>query len=174
MIITDHLQIKYNIPNNAKLIAFMDLDGTLTDGNVIYDGEKVSRKYYLQDGHALSAAKQYGIHPIVVTSSPITKDIEQRFRWLQIPVFSNCTLKLDKALIPEVALLMENFDSAHIGDDVNDEQLLRCVDHAFIPSNHNPMLRNILDKVGINYTLLTASGGNGAIRDYIKLLSIHP
>lgn len=173
MLMIDSLGIEFCIDNAAKLIAFMDLDGTLTDGTVLYDGQHTARRFNLQDGHAINEAKGSGIVPIVVTSSPITSDIKQRIGWLDIPVFTSHG-KTGKLMIPTVCDLLNNFDCGHIGDDLNDLSLLTFVKHPFIPSNANPKLGISLDKIGIKYTKLESSGGNGAVRDYLyELISIY-
>lgn len=165
--IIDSIGTEFSVANN-ELIAFMDLDGTLTDGTVLYDGKRTSRRYFLQDGHAIGEAKRKGIFPIVLTSSPLTPDIKQRFSWLDIPIF--CNLKRKSNFYFVWKHLFDEHTTAHIGDDLNDLEFMLHVDHKFIPSNANPQLGINLEKLGINYIKLQSSGGNGAVRDYLQTI----
>lgn len=162
------------LESNPLLIAFIDLDGCMTDGTALYDGTKIARSYSLQDGHAINYAKNRGILPIVISSSPLTPDIEQRLWWLEINGIFDC---VDKANNKFVLDLIERYPTSHIGDDLNDLELLQKVDYPFIPKNCNPQLGI---KLGINkmpylkkLTTLSSYGGNGAVRDYMyKLVEI--
>lgn len=163
--ITDDTGASFSLVD-VKLIAFMDLDGTLTDGTVCYDGETVSRRFNVQDGRSINEAKTVGILPIIVTSSPLTMDIVKRANWLNIPLYSAYKTNVNKSLLPIVRdALAGDFITAHIGDDINDLILLNMVNFSFVPSNVNPSI-----SLNESTERLLSSGGMGAVRDYMNYL----
>ena len=155
-------------------VAFMDLDGTLTDGTVTYDGANISRSFNVQDGHWIDRAYDSEILSIIVTSSKITRDIEQRVHVLGVPILSTYRLykdnrQMDKSELPVVKdILAGTAITAHIGDDVNDHNLLLAVDFPYITKNSTEGLKNLWK--GSLGAMTLPSGGNGAVSTYLHKL----
>ena len=151
------------------IVAFMDLDGVLTDGTVIYNGYAISRSFNVQDGHWMNRASQeYPILPVIITSSPLTADIRQRVDVLKVPIFSTYAKSLDKielAFVDEV--LSSGLATAHLGDDINDHNLLLEVDYPFIPENATTGLLSKWEAVNF---ISVPRGGHGAVSTYMFTL----
>lgn len=153
-------------PALARIKLFCtDVDGVLTDGGLYYD-EKGSelRRYNVLDGMGLKRLQAIGVRVCIITQSA-TGAITSRGERLGVDYcFTGVDDKLPRyrQLLDELALTPD--ETSHIGDDVNDLELLQAVGVAVtVPAATAPVLRAC--------RFITAKGGgNGAVREFAEAI----
>lgn len=157
--------MKYKNPDLTKIeCLLMDMDGCLTNGQIIYtsSGEDI-KVFHTHDGFGITRGKKFGLKFAVISgmSSEVNK---RRVERLKIDdIYEN----IDDKLIPfrelqkKYNLTADNF--AYIGDDDFDIPLLEEVGFSCCPAN-------AMDEVKkhVNY-VCKKNGGEGAIREVIDL-----
>ena len=147
-----------------KLLVF-DVDGCLTDGSIIYGSNQDEYKAFnVKDGLAIASWSRLGLKSAIITGRN-SKVVERRAKELNISHLYQ-GIK-DKKTLLEKILKEENLSCenvAAIGDDLNDIGMLKSVEWSFTP---NDGVRLIKDSVK---TVLTASGGKGAVREMIDMI----
>ncbi len=147
-----------------KLLVF-DVDGCLTDGSIIYGSNQDEYKAFnVKDGLAIASWSRLGLKSAIITGRN-SKVVERRAKELNISHLYQ-GIK-DKKTLLEKILKEENLsweNVAAIGDDLNDIGMLKSVEWSFTP---NDGVRLIKDSVK---TVLTASGGKGAVREMIDMI----
>lgn len=149
---------------NVKLLS-LDLDGTLTDGGIYYTDEGTElRKYFVQDGFGIQLLHKAGFATCLITQSD-TPGIARRAERLKIPhAYFGIHDKLP-VLKKICAALGIGLDAvAHIGDDLNDLELLQAIGLPLAPANARPEV-----KAAAAY-VTEAAGGQGAVREICDLL----
>ncbi|MBU2511640.1 HAD-IIIA family hydrolase [bacterium] len=139
-----------------------DVDGVLTDGGLYYDDEgKELRRFHVLDGLGIQMLQRAGIHVCIITQST-AKAIEYRAERLGIKFcYMGVENKLNcmKSLLSKLNLSLK--DVAHVGDDLNDQQLLQSVGVPITVQNGIPTIMKQCRFV------TTKTGGNGAVREII-------
>jgi 3-deoxy-D-manno-octulosonate 8-phosphate phosphatase (KDO 8-P phosphatase) len=157
--------VKYKNPDLTKIeCLLMDMDGCLTNGQIIYtsSGEDI-KVFHTHDGFGITRGKKFGLKFAVISGmkSGVNK---RRVDKLKIDdLFED----IDDKLIPFMELqkkynmTADNF--AYIGDDDFDIPLLEEVGFSCCPAN-------AMDEVKkhVNY-VCKKNGGEGAIREVIDL-----
>lgn len=142
-------------------LIFLDIDGCLTDGKIIYssNGEEI-KEFNVKDGAAIEAWLKLGKKVAIITGRT-SKCVNLRAKDLKIDlVFQGVK---DKLLCASEILekLNLNFSQcAAIGDYYNDTALLKAVNRAFVPKDAHI-------KIGKR---LKFKGGNGAVAAMIESL----
>lgn len=158
--------------NNIKFLV-MDIDGTLTDGN-IYIGEKgeLFKSFDIKDGCGIKEIlPKYSIIPIIITARK-SQMLAIRCEELGIKeIHQGCRKKLNKLkeLITYYSLKDNTEYSianvAYVGDDLLDLKCMIPVKEAgglvVCPSNAIDEIKNIADYI------CTSRCGEGAIREFI-------
>jgi 3-deoxy-D-manno-octulosonate 8-phosphate phosphatase (KDO 8-P phosphatase) len=146
----------------VKLLA-LDVDGTLTDGGVLYDdGGIESKRFHIQDGLGIVLSGFVGLKIAWITGrvSPI---VERRARELGVALLRQGVQ--DKAVaLQEVAVRAGVLPAevAYMGDDLNDIPALKTAAIRIAPAN-------AVDEVKQLAHLVThRSGGGGAVREAIE------
>lgn len=138
----------------------MDLDGTLTDGGLYYteDGTEL-RKYHVRDGMGVKMIQAAGLSTAIITMST-TPAITRRSERLGIDHLVLGARDKVGALIAICQDLGISLDQvAHIGDDVNDMDLLQVVGCPVA-------VADAIDPVKALAAWVTPNkGGQGAVRD---------
>lgn len=146
----------------------MDLDGTLTDGGLYYaeDGSEL-RKYYVRDGMGIKMVQAVGIQTAIVTMST-TPAISKRAERLSIEHLVLGSRDKVAALVGICQKMGISLDQvAHIGDDVNDLELLQVVGCPVAVADAIEPVRTVAAWVTPN------CGGAGAVRDLCdRLLAV--
>jgi YrbI family 3-deoxy-D-manno-octulosonate 8-phosphate phosphatase len=150
--------------DNIKLI-FSDVDGVLTDGGLYYnaDGEAL-KKFNVKDGLIARVLQKKGFRLGIMTGrkSPF---VETRFKELNYEfIIQGIPKKLIEMqrVLKETGLNMENI--AYIGDDLNDEELMKHVGFAACPADAADEIKLIADFIS------TKKGGDGAFREFADLI----
>lgn len=150
--------------HKIKLIV-LDVDGTLTDGGIIYDslGNEVKR-FDVKDGLGIKVGIAAGLQFAILTGrkSPM---VERRARELEIAhLRTGVQVKYPALLklLEELGLHPE--ECGYIGDDWNDLQCMEAVGFCACPLDAAAEVKSVCDYVAAH------NGGHGAVRDCIEFL----
>ncbi|MDE5591905.1 MAG: HAD hydrolase family protein [Helicobacter sp.] len=147
-----------------KLIV-LDIDGTLSDGKIIYtnNGDEL-KSFNVKDGLGIAAWIKLGREVAIITGRT-SKIVENRAKELQITYLrqgiSNKAEAL-KEILKESNTM--NHEVAVIGDDINDLGMLKAVKYSFAPRDCALILKKEV------YKVLRKKGGEGAVREMIDFL----
>ena len=142
-----------------KLI-LTDVDGVLTDGCMYYSssGEEL-KKFHTRDGMAVELLLQKNIKTIIITKEKSKIVISRAKRIKVVKVYSGVKQK-DKILNQICTKFKVTPDeTTFIGDDVNDEKIMKLVGLSFAPSDATQTIKNIAD------IITNAKGGQGVLRE---------
>lgn len=149
---------------DIKLI-ILDVDGTMTDGGVYIDNNRVeTKKFSIKDGCGVQLARTQGIQFMILTGRE-SFCVAQRAQELHMEyVFQNVKNKVSfiENFMKEKGL--EKDELAYIGDDLNDYYAMGKVGTCACPSDAAPEIRGRCDYV------LNAKGGQGVVREFVELL----
>lgn len=149
----------------AIRLAAFDVDGTLTDGRLWFDGAgNESKAYHVQDGLGLRLLVDNGIQVALITARD-SASARARAKDLRLEhVFTGVRDKL--ACLRELCagLGIELSQVAYMGDDLADLCLFPNVGMAVSPANGHPW---IVDHV---HWITGQRGGDGAARELCDLL----
>ena len=147
-----------------KLI-ILDVDGTMTDGGVYIDNNRVeTKKFSIKDGAGIILAEKVGIEFMILTGRT-SNCVEQRAQELKIKyVVQGIHNKVTylKSFMKENNISSEEI--AYIGDDLNDLPSMRIVGTTACPSDACAEVRNYVD------FCMNAKGGEGVVREFVEKL----
>ncbi|MBY0396193.1 MAG: HAD hydrolase family protein [Thermoleophilia bacterium] len=143
----------------------MDVDGVLTDGGIVFDGEGGElKRFCVTDGFAIKLAQRLGIATAVITgrSSAVVARRADDLGIKPSLVRQGSKDKLAdlRSLCAEHGLRIER--TAYIGDDWPDLGVMRVVALAIAPANAAPEVKKIA------HLVTSARGGHGAVREGIE------
>ncbi len=144
----------------------LDVDGTLTDGKIIYtnSGDEI-KEFDVSDGLAIAVwTKQFGKKAAIITGRNSTL-IERRAKELGIGHLYQGVHNKDEVL--ENILKEENISwhqVAAIGDDLNDYKMLKKAGLSFTPQNGSKYIKEIVNVV------CQKKGGEGAVREMMEYI----
>jgi len=148
----------------VRLAAF-DVDGTLTDGRLWFDGDgKESKAYHIHDGLGLKLLQDHGIEVAFITAR---ESPSARARGRDLGIRHVFTAVKDKreclsALCAKLDVPMDA--AAWMGDDLADLGLFAHVGLAVAPANRHDWL------AGHVHWTTSARGGEGAVRELCDLI----
>ncbi len=147
---------------NVKLIA-LDVDGTLTDGTLLYDsGGGQAKAFHVADGLGIVMAQAAGLR-IAVISGRTSRAVETRLAELNVTdLVQNCG---DKAAALTQLLAKYNLrpdEAAYVGDDINDLPAFGVAGVRIAVADASEHLRASADWV------TSRPGGRGAVREAIE------
>jgi len=150
---------------NKITLIILDVDGTMTDGGVYIDSNRVeSKKFNIKDGAGIILAQSVGIEFMILTGRS-SACVEQRADELHIKyVVQGIRNKVEylKDFASDKKFLPENI--AYIGDDLNDLPAMYYVGVSACPVDAADEVKNYCDFV------LPQKGGEGVIRTFVELL----
>ncbi len=146
---------------NVKLIA-LDVDGTLTDGTLLYSDNDVQAKaFHVADGLGIVMAQAVGIK-VAVISGRASRAVERRMAELKVTdLIQNCGNKAAalQTLLDKYELRPN--EAAYVGDDINDLP-------AFAVAGVKIAVANAADALKAQADWVTPRpGGEGAVRDAV-------
>jgi len=143
----------------------LDVDGTMTDGRIIYDIKGMEYKSFnVKDGLGIASWIKLGKHVAIITGRE-SNIVQRRADELGI-VHCHQGVKNKRSKLKEIVedLGIGYAQVAAIGDDWNDYDMLNSVERAFVPLDATKEIRDIAtDK-------LYSRGGDGAVREMIDIL----
>ena len=126
-----------------KLIIF-DIDGTLTDGNIIYSSkDNEIKNFNVKDGLGINSWLRLGRKIAFITGRE-SKIVKRRADELGINYLKQgCKDKLKtlKEILKEENLNFENI--AIMGDDLNDLAMIKNCENSFCPSDANYIIQKM-------------------------------
>lgn len=171
-IIVERLLKKHGVPeeslsNRLQKIKMVltDCDGVLTDGGMYYSeqGDEL-KKFNTKDGMAVQLLREHGIRFGIITGENVEL-VRRRAEKLKADEcyvgVSNKVAVLDE-ICAKYGLTYEEI--AYIGDDCNDEAILKRVGLPCSVSNATPKVKNTA------LYLTKSSGGQGALREVAELI----
>jgi 3-deoxy-D-manno-octulosonate 8-phosphate phosphatase (KDO 8-P phosphatase) len=147
----------------------LDVDGTLTDGKIIYSSNGDELKAFdVKDGLAIATwTKKMGKKVAIITGRNSTL-VQKRAKELDIEYLYQGVDNKDEIL--ENIIEKENItwdEVAGIGDDLNDYKMLQKVGLSFSVANAVEDIKNSVD------ITTKANGGYGAVREMIEYILKH-
>lgn len=147
-------------------ILIMDVDGTLTDGNIyITVNGEFMKSFNVKDGYGIKhVLPEYGIIPVIITGRE-SLIVKKRCQELDIQYFYQNIKNKSEKMHELLSLLDINIDEvAYVGDDVNDIDCMKEVGFSACPADAVVEVKNIANFVCKN------KGGHGAVREVIDLI----
>ncbi len=143
----------------------LDVDGVMTDGNIIYDGHGVETKNFnVRDGHGIKLAQRAGLRFAIITGRS-SEVVNKRAEELGIEeLYQGAIRKMEAYDDISRRLGWKDEEVAFIGDDLIDLPVLRRVGLSAVVADADPETREQVDLV------LTHAGGRGAVREFIELV----
>lgn len=145
-------------------LACFDVDGTLTDGRLVYDAAGVeSKAFHVHDGQGLVLLRRAGIEVALVTArtSPI---VERRAAELGVRACPGIGDKLECVEKLAAAAGVALSDVAFMGDDLPDLKVMRNVGLAACPADaHAWIAREATWRS-------SRDGGHGAAREFCDFI----
>lgn len=146
-------------------VLVMDVDGTLTDGNIYLstDGTE-SKGFSTKDGMGIRLAQQNNIIPVIITGRE-SYCVTRRAKELDIyEVYQNIKKKVPTLyeVINKLNVTLE--EVAYIGDDLNDYDAMILCKERGVPNDGEKCVKNIATFI------CPRDSGKGAVRDFIDYL----
>ena len=148
-------------------VAFLDVDGVLTDGGLLYSesGETLKR-FNTLDGHGLKMLQKAGITPVVITGRD-SEPLRMRLQALGIThAHFGTEDKKPAALATLQTLGLDWSVAAAMGDDWPDLPMMRNSAFACAPVNAHA------EVLAVAHYVTKAAGGHGAVREFCDLLMV--
>ena len=149
---------------DIKLL-LLDVDGVLTDGNLLYSGNgEESKSFNTQDGFGLRLLSEAGVDVGIITarkSEVVARragELKMRYIYQGVPNKNQAF----KEVLRESGL--KPFEIAYMGDDWLDLVLLQQVGLAISPAN------GVREVQEVAHFVTERSGGAGAVRDACDLI----
>lgn len=145
-----------------KLIV-LDVDGTLTNGSIIYDNNgNETKTFCVKDGLGIAAWIKLGREVAIITGRE-SNIVELRAKELNITYLKQGVKNKAQALSEIAKSANLSFkEIAVIGDDLNDLSMLNLVKYSFAPKDAVKEVKRSVFKI------LTKKGGDGAVRAMIN------
>lgn len=144
----------------------LDVDGTLTDGKIIYssNGDEL-KNFDVKDGLAIASwTKKFNKKAAIITGRN-SELVKRRAKDLGITHLYQSVHNKDEVL--EDILKKENLsweNVAAIGDDLNDYKMLKKAGLSFSPNDAVEEIKNLVNKV------CSKKGGQGAAREMVEYI----
>jgi 3-deoxy-D-manno-octulosonate 8-phosphate phosphatase (KDO 8-P phosphatase) len=147
-----------------KSIVVTDIDGTLTDGEVVYhdDGSR-SRSFNVVDGHGVQMLQENGF-TVFFMSGENDWHIKHRADKLGVTFLCAAGDKLQALLSYLFIDDLQGIEYYALGDDVNDYRLLKNAVLSATPRG------SVLSTMDENLIVLTKQGGKGAFREFAEMV----
>jgi 3-deoxy-D-manno-octulosonate 8-phosphate phosphatase (KDO 8-P phosphatase) len=145
-----------------KVIA-MDVDGVMTDGRIIYDGNGQELKFFdVQDGYAIVRTRKQGLKTAVISArscpAVTARTTDLKFDKVYLDVYPKISAYEDLLK----TLGMKDAEVCFIGDDLPDMAILKRVGLAVAVKNAVPEVKKIA------HLVTKREGGRGAVREVIE------
>jgi 3-deoxy-D-manno-octulosonate 8-phosphate phosphatase (KDO 8-P phosphatase) len=159
------LVMNNNIKKKIKVLV-MDVDGTLTDGNLYLSANgELMKVFNIKDGYAIKEILPLsGILPVIITGRQ-SAILEYRCKELGVKhLYQGVNEKRKQLDMILVSLGFIVTETAYIGDDMNDYECMEYCAVKGCPEDAVPAIRGIADFIA------TKKGGDGAVREFIEWL----
>ncbi len=155
------ISYKQKLKNITTLI--FDVDGVLTDGNIILssDGEML-RSMNTKDGYAMQLAVKKGLRIVVITGGR-DKMVQKRLEYLGVTdIYLNARNKMEAYFDLIKKYNLKTDEMLMMGDDMPDYEIMKQVAIACCPNDAVSDIRSICEYISLK------DGGRGCVRDIIE------
>ncbi|MGB3210801.1 MAG: HAD hydrolase family protein [Desulforhopalus sp.] len=146
-------------------LLLLDVDGVLTDGNLLYTGSgEESKAFNTQDGFGLRLLREAGVEVGVITARK-SDVVARRAAELKMRYIYQGMGNKNEAFKEVMKVSgLKPYQIAYMGDDWLDLVLLQQVGLAIVPAN------GVREAQEIAHYITERSGGRGAVRDACNLI----
>lgn len=146
-------------------LLLLDVDGVMTDGGIIYDGNGLETKVFnVKDGHGIKMLQRCGIEVGIITGRT-SRVVDFRAKELGIEhVYQGALKKLESYDDVKMKTGLSDAQIAYVGDDVIDVPVMRRVAFAAAPAD------GLADARNAAHYVTSAAGGRGAVREVCDLI----
>ncbi|HTL83400.1 MAG TPA: HAD-IIIA family hydrolase, partial [Bacteroidia bacterium] len=133
---------------DIKLVIF-DIDGVLTDCGIYYteNGDEI-KKFNAKDGLMIRRLKKKGIETGIISHGYTTKLIQKRADILNISHLEVSQTPKMETLNKWCAMMnIKPENICYVGDDVNDDEVMRAVGFSACPADAVDAIKNIVNVV---------------------------
>ncbi len=153
-------------PDGAKIRLFLtDSDGCLTDGGMYYDENgDCLKKFNAKDGMGISILRKSGIVTGIVTGEDtnIVRKRAEKLKMSEVHVGVKDKLRCVQQICSRLGIRLE--ETAYVGDDINDIDVLKHVGYPFSVPNAEP------EVLACARYISRRNGGQGAVRDIAEMV----
>jgi 3-deoxy-D-manno-octulosonate 8-phosphate phosphatase (KDO 8-P phosphatase) len=146
-------------------LLLLDVDGVMTDGGIIYDGNGLETKVFnVKDGHGIKMLQRAGIEVGIITgrSSAV---VTVRAQELGIELLYQGSLrKLESYEDVKLRTGLADRQIAYMGDDIIDVPVMRRVGFAAAPQDA------LSEAKKVAHYIASSNGGRGAVREVCDLI----
>ena len=152
--------INYDLSKIRALI--FDVDGVLSESNVLLLGGQPVRTANTKDGYALQHAVKMGLHLAIITGGK-NETIKERYMGLGITdIFMGVSVKINVFDDYLLANELKPDEVLYKGDDIPDYEVMQRCGCPCCPKDAAPEIKAISTYIS-EYT-----GGNGCVRDVVE------
>lgn len=153
------------MPAEKVKLVILDVDGVLSDGGIIIDGNGFEHKRFnVYDGTGIKYLQRCGLE-VALISGRYSEPTTVRARQLGIEiVHQRAVNKLDVLNDIRTKLGIREEEIAYMGDDLIDLPVLRIVGFPIAPANARPEVKQVAELVTKN------AGGQGAVREAAEFI----
>lgn len=146
-------------------LLLLDVDGVMTDGSIIYDGNGLETKCFnVKDGHGIKMLQRHGIHVGIITGrTSAVVGIRAQELGIEL-VYQGALKKLESYDDIKAKTGLDDSQIAYVGDDVIDVPVMRRAGFAAAPPDALPEVLAVADYVTFRH------GGRGAVREVCDLI----
>jgi 3-deoxy-D-manno-octulosonate 8-phosphate phosphatase (KDO 8-P phosphatase) len=149
----------------AIQLLLLDVDGVMTDGGIIYDGNGLETKIFnVKDGHGIKMLQRAGIEVGIITGrSSAVVDIRARELGIEL-LYQGALRKLESYEDVRMKTGFTDSQIAYIGDDIIDVPVMRRVGFAAAPQDA------LAEAKKAAHYITSCNGGRGAVREVCDLI----
>lgn len=157
------LEIREQARNANIRLLVMDIDGVMTDGGMYYteSGDEF-KKFNAKDGLAIRAIEKRGVKTGIISHGFNVNLIESRAKRLHISL-------IEVSQVPKLETLnrwceelgITTAEVCFIGDDLNDEDIIRAVGFSACPADATDAVKKMV------HVVLSRKGGEACVRELI-------
>lgn len=163
VLLKQDIKAKYEFKAKDIKLLILDVDGVMTDGGMYYtEGGDEFKKFDTKDGMAIKKLTASGFPLGIISSGFNSNLVERRAKLLGIQnvyVGGNSKMEILKKWCSELSISLENV--AFIGDDINDEEVMKAVGFSACPANAVDIIKNTAS------IILKREGGKACVREFI-------
>ncbi len=165
LLLKTDLELREEQRNKEIKLVIFDIDGVMTDGGMyLTESGDEFKKFNAKDGLAIRRLKKRGIITGIISHGFNTKLIAARAERLFIEHVEVSSIpKLETLNKWCQALKISPANVCYIGDDINDEEIIKAAGFSACPADAVDDVKNWVNIV------LTKKGGEGAVRELIDL-----
>lgn len=152
--------INYNL-NQIRALIF-DVDGVLSESNVLLLGGQPVRTANTKDGYALQHAVKMGLQLAIITGGK-NETIKERYMALGITdIFMGVSVKIDVFEEYLIANQLQPEEVLYMGDDIPDFEVMERCGCPCCPQDAAPEIK------AISTYISEYKGGQGCVRDVVE------